>query len=132
VAAGVGAVDWANIGRISLAWVVTPMVSGIDGSRILQHNEVLNSRSTQPNRAAARVDSLAECNAFSVFGVIVLPTLFDRPFFAALPIPAHDLPIATGTIAAVALTFISWRQLARAGLQEYRLPKSLPGKSVHL
>jgi len=42
----------------------------------------------------------------------VLPTLFDRPLFAALPIPAHDLPIATGTIAAVTLTLISWRQLA--------------------
>jgi len=43
----------------------------------------------------------------------VLPPLFERSIFAALPIPAHDLPIVTGALAAVTLTFISWRQLAR-------------------
>jgi len=130
VAAGVGAVDWANISRISLAWVLTPIVSGtiavgfysvINYSILAQPNSIERLREWIPWLSATLL---------GVFGVIVLPTVFDRPFFAALPIPSHDLPIATGTIAAVALTFVSWRQLARAGLQEISPSQKLPGKSA--
>ncbi|HAG82199.1 MAG TPA: hypothetical protein DCL61_13790, partial [Cyanobacteria bacterium UBA12227] len=28
-AAGIGAVDWTTLGRISLTWILTPIVSGI-------------------------------------------------------------------------------------------------------
>jgi PiT family inorganic phosphate transporter len=112
VAAGVGAVDWANIGRISLAWVVTPVVSGILAAGL--YSIVKYSILDRPNPIEQLREWIPWLSAtlLSVFGVIVLPTLFDRPFFAALPIPTHDLPIATGAVAAVALTLISWRQLA--------------------
>jgi len=112
VAAGVGAVDWANIGRISLAWVVTPVVSGILAAGL--YSIVKYSILDRPNPIEQLREWIPWLSAtlLSVFGVIVLPTLFDRPFFAALPIPAHDLPIVTGAVAAVALTLISWRQLA--------------------
>jgi PiT family inorganic phosphate transporter len=112
VAAGVGAVDWANIGRISLAWVVTPVVSGILAAGL--YSIVKYSILDRPNPIEQLREWIPWLSAtlLSIFGVIVLPTLFDRPFFAALPIPAHDLPIATGAVAAVALTLISWRQLA--------------------
>jgi PiT family inorganic phosphate transporter len=114
VAAGVGAVDWANIGRISIGWVVTPLISGIIAAGF--YSLIKYSILDQPNP----IQQLREwipwlsTTLLSVFGVIVLPTLFNRPIIAALPIPAHDLPIATGAIAAVILTFISWRQLARS------------------
>ncbi len=112
VAAGVGAVDWANIGRISLAWVVTPVVSGILAAVL--YSIVKYSILDRPNPIEQLREWIPWLSAtlLSIFGVIVLPTLFDRPFFAALPIPAHDLSIATGAVAAVALTLISWRQLA--------------------
>jgi PiT family inorganic phosphate transporter len=112
VAAGVGAVDWANMGRISLAWVVTPVVSGIQAAGL--YSIVKYSILDRPNPIEQLREWIPWLSAtlLSVFGVIVLPTLFDRPFFAALPIPAHDLPIVTGAVAAVGLTFISWRQLA--------------------
>ncbi len=112
VAAGVGAVDWANIGRISLAWVVTPVVSGILAAGL--YSIVKYSILDRPNPIEQLREWIPWLSAtlLSIFGVIVLPTLFDRPFFAALPIPAHDLSIATGAVAAVALTLISWRQLA--------------------
>ncbi len=112
VAAGVDAVDWTNIGRISLAWVVTPIVSGAIAATF--YSLIKSSILDQPNP----IERLREwipwlsTTLLGVFGVIVLPSLFDRPFFKALPLPTHDLPIATGTIAAVTLTFISWRQLA--------------------
>jgi PiT family inorganic phosphate transporter len=113
VAAGVGAVDWTNISTITLAWVLTPVISGTLAAGF--YSIVKYSILDRPNP----IEQLREwipwlsASLLSVFGVIVLPTLFNRPLFAALPIPAHDLPIATGTIAAVALTLISWRQLAQ-------------------
>lgn len=113
VAAGFAAVDWATIGGITVAWVLTPVASGILAAGF--YSLVKYSILDRPNP----IEQLREwipwlsVTLFSVFGVIVLPTLFNRPLFAALPIPTHDLPIATGAVAAVTLTFISWRQLAR-------------------
>ncbi len=111
VAAGIGAVDWANIGRISLAWIATPVVSGILAAGF--YSIVKSSILDRPNPIEQLREWIPWLSAtlLSVFGVIVLPSLFNRPFFASLPIPTHDLPIATGAVAAVALTLISWRQL---------------------
>lgn len=113
VAAGFSAVDWGNIGLISLAWVLTPVVSGLTaaGFYSLVKYSILN----RPNPIEQLREWIPWLSAalFSVFGIIVLPTLFNRPLFAALPIPTHDLPIATGAFAAVVLTLISWRQLER-------------------
>lgn len=113
VAAGLGAVDWSNIGLISLAWVATPVVSGIIavGFYTVVRSSILN----HPNPSVQLREWIPwlSTTVFSVFGIIVLPTLFKQPFFAALPIPSHDLPIATGAVAVVALSIISWRQLAR-------------------
>jgi PiT family inorganic phosphate transporter len=112
VAAGIGAVDWGNIGVISLAWVVTPVVSGIIASGF--YSLVKYSILDRPNSIVQLREWIPwlSTTLFSVFGIIVLPTLFQQPIFASLPIPTHDLPLATGALAAVALTFISWRQLA--------------------
>jgi len=112
VAVGVGAVDWANIGRITVAWVLTPLVSGILAAGFYSLVKYLILDQPNPIEQLREWIPWLSATLLSVFGVIVLPTLFDRPLFAALPIPAHDLPIATGTIAAVTLTLISWRQLA--------------------
>jgi PiT family inorganic phosphate transporter len=113
VAAGVGAVEWANIGSITVAWVLTPLISGTLAAGF--YSIVKYSILDQPNPIERLREWIPWLSAtlLSVFGVIVLPTLFNQPLFAALPIPAHDLPIATGAVAAVALTFISWRQLER-------------------
>jgi len=112
VAVGVGAVDWVNIGRITVAWVLTPVVSGILAAGFYSLVKYLILDQPNPIEQLREWIPWLSATLLSVFGVIVLPTLFDRPLFAALPIPAHDLPIATGTIAAVTLTLISWRQLA--------------------
>jgi PiT family inorganic phosphate transporter len=112
MAAGIGAVDWGNIGLISLAWLVTPVVSGIIASGF--YSLVKYSILDRPNSIVQLREWIPwlSTTLFSVFGIIVLPTLFQQPIFASLAIPSHDLPIATGAVAAVVLTFISWRQLA--------------------
>ena len=113
VAAGFGAVDWANIGRISCAWVVTPLVSGALAAGF--YSLIKYSILDQPNPIRQLREWIPWLSAtlLSVFGIIVLPTIFERPLFASFPLPAHDLPIATGAVAAVALSIFSWRQLAR-------------------
>ncbi|AFZ29955.1 phosphate transporter [Gloeocapsa sp. PCC 7428] len=116
VAAGVQAIDWSLIRTISLAWVVTPLVSGAIAAlfyRIIKHS-ILD-----------RQDSIQQLNEWipwlsvallSVFGIIVLPKLsqpINTFFYEQLHwnIPKHDLPIGIGAIAAVSLAMVSWRQL---------------------
>jgi PiT family inorganic phosphate transporter len=113
VAAGFGAVDWANIGRISFAWLVTPLVSGTLAAGF--YSLIKHSILDQPNPIRQLREWIPWLSAtlLGVFGIIVLPTIFERPLFASFPLPAHDLPIATGAVAAVALSIFSWHQLAR-------------------
>ncbi|MCA1995494.1 MAG: inorganic phosphate transporter, partial [Coleofasciculus sp. S288] len=85
VAAGISAVDWANMGFITLGWVGTPIVSGILAAAF--YNLVRYSILEQPNPIVRLREWIPWLSAalLSVFGVIVLPSIFDRPFFAALP-----------------------------------------------
>lgn len=111
VAAGIDAVDWSNIGRITVAWLITPLISGMIAAGF--YSLIKYSILTPSNPIERLQEWIPWLSAilFGVFGVIVLPSIFNRSWFATLTIPAHDLPLATGSIAAVALTLISWRQL---------------------
>jgi len=115
-AIGFQAIDWSTIGTITFAWIVTPVVSGAIAA--LFYSQVKRWILDQS-------DSLRQLNEWipwlstallTVFGVIVLPPL-SQPMNALLKqrlginIPAHDLSLAIGAIAAVTLTFTSWRQL---------------------
>lgn len=116
VAVGVQAIDWSLIRLITFAWLVTPVVSGTIAALfyslvkrwILDQNDPLR----QLNEWIPWLSSVL----LGVFGVIVLPTL-SQPVYTFLnqrlgiTIPAHDVPIAIGAIAAVSLTLTSWKQL---------------------
>jgi PiT family inorganic phosphate transporter len=130
VAAGVGAVDWGNIGQITVAWVLTPVVSGILAAGF--YSIVKYSILAQPNPIRQLREWIPWLSAtlFSVFGVIVMPPLLDQPVIAALPIPAHDLAIATGAVAAVALSLISWRQLERGRMGEGERGREGEGEKI--
>lgn len=113
VAAGVGAVEWASLGRICLAWIVTPVLSagvaavfyaGLRQAILDTSNPVAQLREWVPWLSALLL---------SIFGGIVLPEIFERSLFAALPLPNRTLSLATGAIAAIGLTLASWRGLER-------------------
>lgn len=126
VAVGVQAIDWSSIGIITVAWIVTPVVSGTIAALfyslvkrwILDQSDPLG----QLNEWIPWLSSAL----LGVFGVIVLPAL-SQPVYAFLTIqldiniPAHDVPLAIGAIAAVALTLVSWRQLESRGKRVERL-----------
>ena len=113
VAAGGTAVDWAIVGRISLAWVVTPVISGLVAA--LFYSQIQRWILEQPNTLAQLQEWIPWLSAIliGVFGVIVLPTFFNKPIFATVPIPAVNLSLTTGSVAAVGISLASWRELER-------------------
>lgn len=116
VAAGINAVDWSSIRIITIAWVLTPVISGSIAA--LFYSIVKHWILDRPNPLQQLREWIPWLSAvlLSVFGVIVLPSL-TQPVQAfltnrwGLDLPAHDIPLAIGAIAAVSLSVISWRQL---------------------
>jgi PiT family inorganic phosphate transporter len=114
--AGAEAIDWSSIRLITFAWVVTPVVSGTVAA--LFYTMIKRWILDQPDQLEQLNEWIPWLSAaiLTIFGVIVLPAL-SQPVYAlitdnlGLTIPAHDVPIAIGGIAAVSLTLTSWRQL---------------------
>ncbi|MBD2199212.1 MULTISPECIES: inorganic phosphate transporter [Calothrix] len=116
VALGVGAIDWSSIGSITIGWILTPVISGAIAA--LFYSQIKRWILDQPNQLLQLNEWLPWLSAVLIgtFGVIVLPSLTE-PLSnylinqVGLNLPAYDIPIFTGAIAAVGLTFYSWRQL---------------------
>lgn len=115
VAIGRDAVDWLSIGRISLTWVVTPVVSAVLAALLYSIVKRSILEAANPIQQLGEWIPWLSTILLSVFGLIVLPTIFERPLFANLALPTHDLPLATGSIAAVFLTVISLNSLRKEG-----------------
>ncbi|MCC5614247.1 inorganic phosphate transporter [Nostoc sp. CHAB 5836] len=120
VALGVGAIDWSSIGLITIAWILTPLISGAIAA--LFYSQIKYWILDQPNQIVQLQEWIPWLSTLllSVFGVIVLPSL-TKPLTnlvidqVGFNIPAYDIPLLTGAIAAVGLTIISWRQLEDRG-----------------
>ena len=118
-AIGPQAVDWASIRIISLTWIITPVISGSIAA--LFYSLVKRWILDQPNPISQLREWIPWLSSalFGAFGIIVLPSL-SQPLQALIAkhlgfvIPTHDLSIAGGAIAAMALTFNSWQQLERS------------------
>ncbi|MEH1874697.1 inorganic phosphate transporter [Nostoc sp.] len=126
VALGVGAIDWSSIGLITIGWVLTPLISGAIAA--LFYSQIKHWILDQPNQLVQLQEWIPWLTTLllGVFGVIVLPSLTQplTNFVIELGfnIPAHDIPLLTGAVAAVGLTIISWRQLADLGEIEEKFP----------
>ena len=120
VALGVSAIDWSSIGRITIGWIVTPFISGTIAA--LFYSQIKRWILEQPNPHTQLDEWIPWLSALllGVFGVIVLPQL-TQPIAdflisqVGLKIPAHDIPLVSGAVAAVGLTLYSWRQLEDNG-----------------
>lgn len=133
VASGIQAVDWPSIRIISLTWVLTPLFSGAVAAGLysLIKRWVLD----QPHPLQQFMEWIPWLSAslFGVFGVIVLPPL-STPLQAWLAqrlgvvVPAHDLAIAGGGLAAIGLTISSWQQLShqqRVGTERQQIEQQM-------
>ncbi|MDF5734973.1 MULTISPECIES: inorganic phosphate transporter [unclassified Nostoc] len=119
VALGVDAIDWSSIGLITIGWILTPLISGAIAA--LFYSQIKHWILDQPNQVVQLQEWIPWLSTLllGVFGVIVLPSLTEplTNFVIELgfTIPAYDIPLLTGAVAAVGLTIISWRQLGDKG-----------------
>ncbi|MFS0514453.1 inorganic phosphate transporter [Nostoc sp. UIC 10607] len=131
VALGVGAIDWSSIGLITIGWVLTPLISGAIAA--LFYSQIKHWILDQPNQIVQLQEWIPWLSTalLGVFGVIVLPSL-TQPLTnfvieqVGFNIPAYDIPLLTGAVAAVGLTIISWRQLGDLGKTEESIQFPVP------
>ncbi len=129
VAAGIHAVDWPTIGRISLTWVATPFASGALAA--LFYSVVKYSILDRPDPLSQMREWIPWLSAalLSVFGIIVLPSIVDVALVQTgaiafvydrfgLSLPIHDIVIGIGSIGAIGLTLNSWKKLESVEKQE--------------
>ena len=129
VYAGINAVEWSTIGRITIGWVLTPIISGVIAA--LFYSVVKRWILDQPNPLFQLREWIPWLSTIllTVFGVIVLPTV-TQPVQAfvtnqlGINIPNHDISLVVGAIAISALTIYSWRQLSLPNLP----PSPLTGR----
>ena len=120
VALGVDAIDWSSIKLITIGWILTPLISGAIAA--LFYSQIKHWILDQPNQLVQLQEWIPWLSTLllGIFGVIVLPSL-TKPLTnfvieqVGFTIPAYDIPLLTGAVAAVGLTIISWRQLQETG-----------------
>ncbi|MEH2371735.1 inorganic phosphate transporter [Nostoc sp.] len=120
VALGVDAIDWSSIKLITIGWILTPLISGAIAA--LFYSQIKHWILDQPNQLVQLQEWIPWLSTLllGVFGVIVLPSLTEPLTNFVIEqigftIPAYDIPLLTGGVAAVGLTIISWRQLEDKG-----------------
>ncbi len=113
LAHGSEAIDWSTIGRICLAWIVAPVLSGAIAAAF--YSVVRRWILTQSNSLEQLQEWIPWLSSIllGIFGVIVLPNLFDRPLFNFIPVPSHDLSLVIGGVGTVSLTWFSWQHLGK-------------------
>ncbi|MEH2419020.1 inorganic phosphate transporter [Nostoc sp.] len=126
VALGVDAIDWSSIKLITIGWILTPLISGAIAA--LFYSQIKHWILDQPNQVVQLQEWIPWLSTLllGVFGVIVLPSLTQplTNFVIELGfnIPAYDIPLLIGAVAAVGLTIISWRQLGHSRDEGELLP----------
>ncbi|WP_315792059.1 anion permease [Fischerella sp. JS2] len=118
VALGVDAIDWSSIGKITLGWIVTPVISGAIAG--LFYSQIKRWILEQPHQLLQMNEWIPWLSAIllGIFGVIVLPSV-TQPLAnflieeVGVKIPTHDISLCVGGIAAVGLSLYSWRELER-------------------
>ncbi|BAZ66488.1 phosphate transporter [Fischerella sp. NIES-4106] len=116
VALGVDAIDWLSIGKITVGWIVTPVISGAIAA--LFYSQIKRWILEQPHQLLQLNEWIPWLSVvfLGIFGVIVLPSV-TQPLAkflteeVGMQVPIHDFPLFVGGIAAIALSLYSWRQL---------------------
>ncbi len=106
VAIGAEAINWANIGLISLGWLITPVLSGLIAALFYSLLQKVILNQADPETSLNQWIPGLNVLVFSVFGVIVFPSIFDRPFFYNLPVPTYIWAFLLGGIACICLTIV--------------------------
>jgi PiT family inorganic phosphate transporter len=118
VAGGAGAIDWQNIGQISLAWGVTPVISGIIAASFYYLLKTFILDRDRPLFYLEEWIPWLSAILLGVFGIIVFPNIFNHSWFGFVPLPSRGLSLLAGGTMAMVLTYTSWKSLARSSDRE--------------
>jgi len=125
VAAGVDAIAWGKIGQIAIAWILTPLISGIVAAVFYRVVQRWILQQPQPLVQLREWIPWMSVLLLTVFGAIVLPELVTQ--LPNLTLPPHTFSLALGSGGAVGLTLLSWQRL-----QQVQQPESnSPGEKKH-
>lgn len=125
VAAGIDAIAWEKIGQIAIAWILTPLASGLVAAGFYGGVRRWILQQPQPLVQLREWIPWMSVLLLTVFGAIVLPELVTQLPYPALP--PHTLSLAIGSGGAVGLTFLSWQRL-----QQVQQPEIVPpGQKKH-
>jgi PiT family inorganic phosphate transporter len=127
--AGISAIDWSSIGLIAIGWIVTPILSATIAA--LFYSQIKRWILDQPHPLVHLGEWIPwlSTGLVSVFGVIVLPAITQTPLFASLPIPAQDINLAIGAVAAMGITLYNWRQLESSQIETSEIQN--PQSTIH-
>jgi inorganic phosphate transporter, PiT family len=113
VAAGTDAVEWSSLGSISIAWLVTPLLSGTVAAGLYS---LIRRWILTEEHPLIQIDTWMPWLAVilvSVFGITVLPSVVATLPAEFLPaVPRHDFALGLGGMAAIGITIVGWRRLA--------------------
>jgi inorganic phosphate transporter, PiT family len=113
VAAGAQAVNWSALGTISLAWILTPVLSGAVAAGFYWAIEHWILEQEQPLMQIQQWIPWLSLILVSVFGIVVLPSIVATLPPAFLPnVPRYDFTLGLGGLAAIAIALLGWRKLA--------------------
>ncbi|MEC4803130.1 MAG: anion permease [Jaaginema sp. PMC 1079.18] len=125
LAAGIDAIAWGKIGQIAIAWILTPLISGIVAAVFYGVVRRWILQQPQPLLQLQEWIPWLSVILLGVFGAIVLPELVTKAPY--LDLPSHTLSLAIGGGGAVGLTLFSWQRLQRAQQPEI----TPPGQKKH-
>lgn len=113
VAAGTDAVEWSSLGSISIAWLLTPLLSGTVAAGLYS---LIRRWILTEEHPLIQIDTWMPWLAVilvGVFGVTVLPSVVATLPAEFLPaVPRHDFSLGLGAIGAIGITIVGWRKLS--------------------
>ncbi|CDN13155.1 Probable low-affinity inorganic phosphate transporter [Richelia intracellularis] len=116
VALGVNAVNWLSIERITIAWIVTPVISAANA--VLFYSQIkywIINQSSQITQLNEWIPWLSVA-VVGIFATLVLPPLTHNVTNLlgeqlGVNIPERDISIFVGAIATFGLTIYSWKMI---------------------
>lgn len=108
VAAGSQAVNWRSLGMISLAWLVTPLISGAIAALFFMLINRWILQQSDPNRQLQEWLPWLSAALVGIFGGLVLPVLVRRLPLQGLGLPPQTLMLGLGAIATGGFTLWGW------------------------
>jgi inorganic phosphate transporter, PiT family len=111
LALGLNSVNWPNILTIAIAWLFTPLMSGIISALFYKGLNHYILQTKNPFFLLREWIPWLSAIVFGLFGVIVMPKILITPLFSHLSLPVHDSALLLGGIASIIFTIVTWKRL---------------------